>query len=225
MTFGGFWIGSEEDHVTEIQRTEARKRILDAATSLFAQKGYAGVGVREIAKTAGVNISMISYYFQGKVGILKEVIDAFHDQYHRAIMDGIDEHKPPEECVRSIIRNMVHFVRAHTELAMAAFHALPLDIPEIAELKAERVSEAFEGVGGLFTRLGLDPHDVVQMSIVGQSLISIIATHFRLRSVQQDVFHIEFDDAFYERYTETISALFIDGITGMASEKTTDERE
>ena len=225
MTFGGFWIGSEEDHVIEMQRTEARKRILDAATSLFAQKGYAGVGVREIAKTADVNISMISYYFQGKVGILKEIINAFHDQYHRAIMDGIDEHKPPEECVRSIIRNMVHFVRTHTELAMAAFHALPLDIPEIAELKAERVSEAFEGVGGLFTRLGLDPHDVVQMSIVGQSLISIIATHFRLRSVQQDVFHIEFDDAFYERYTETISALFIDGITGMASEKTTDERE
>ncbi|MCK5382059.1 MAG: TetR/AcrR family transcriptional regulator [Candidatus Latescibacteria bacterium] len=204
--------------MTEMQRTEARKRILDAATSLFAQKGYAGVGVREIAKTAGVNISMISYYFQGKVGILKEVIDAFHDQYHRAIMDGIDEHKPPEECVRSIIRNMVHFVRTHTELAMAAFHALPLDIPEIAELKAERVTEAFEGVGGLFTRLGLDPHDVVQMSIVGQSLISIIATHFRLRSVQEHVFHIEFDDAFYERYTETISALFIDGITGMAAQ-------
>ncbi|MCD6335803.1 MAG: TetR/AcrR family transcriptional regulator [Candidatus Latescibacteria bacterium] len=204
--------------MTEIQRTEARQRILDAATSLFSKKGYAGVGVREIAKTADVNISMISYYFQGKVGILKEIIDAFHDAYHRVIMDGIDEHKPPEECMRSIIRNLVHFIRTHTELAMAAIHALPLDIPEIAERKAERVSEAFEGINGLVARLGLDPHDVVQMSIVGQALISIIATHFRLRSIQEHVFDIEFDDAFYERYTETISALFIDGITGMAAE-------
>ena len=204
--------------MTEMQKTEARKRIQDAATSLFAQKGYAGVGVREIAKTADVNISMISYYFQGKVGILKEIIDDFHDEYHRVIMEGIDEHKSPEECMRCIIRNLVHFVRTHTELAMAAIHALPLDIPEIAARKAERVSEAFEGINGLITRLGLDPHDAVQMSIVGQALISIITTHFRLRSVQEHVFHIEFDDAFYERYTETISALFIDGITGIAAQ-------
>lgn len=204
--------------MTENQKTEAKKRILDAATSLFAQKGYAGVGVREIAKTADVNISMISYYFQGKVGILKAIMNEFHDQYHRVIMEGIDEHKPPEECMRCIIRNLVNFIRTHTELAMAAIHALPLDIPEIAERKAERVSEAFEGINGLITRLGLDPHDVVQMSIVGQALISIITTHFRLRSVQKHVFHVEFDDAFYERYTETISTLFLHGVNGMVAQ-------
>ena len=204
--------------MTERQKTEARKRILDAATSLFAQKGYAGVGVREIAKTADVNISMISYYFQGKVGILKEIIDEFHDEYHRVIMEGIDENKPSEECMRLIVRNLVNFVRTHTELAMAAIHALPLDIPEIAARKAERVSEAFEGINGLITRLGLDPHDVVQMSIVGQALISIITTHFRLRSVQEHVFNIEFDDVFYERYTETIATLFLHGINGIVAQ-------
>ena len=36
-----------------------KQRILDIAIVLFAQKGYSAVGVREIAKEANVNVSMI----------------------------------------------------------------------------------------------------------------------------------------------------------------------
>jgi len=56
---------------------DPKLRIIDVATELFAQKGYAAVGVREIAKDAEVNISMISYYFGGKVGLLKYIIEEF----------------------------------------------------------------------------------------------------------------------------------------------------
>jgi len=53
---------------------EAKDRIFDAAKSLFARKGYAAVSVREIAKKAKVNISMLNYYYGGKIGILREVL-------------------------------------------------------------------------------------------------------------------------------------------------------
>ena len=46
-----------------------RQKILEAAISLFAKKGYTGVGVREIAKIAKVNISMISYYYLSLIHI------------------------------------------------------------------------------------------------------------------------------------------------------------
>ena len=67
--------------MTEQQIKDAKERILDAAISLFAQKGHAAVGVREIARVANVNISMISYYYEGKIGILKAIIERFHDSY------------------------------------------------------------------------------------------------------------------------------------------------
>ena len=60
---------------------EPKQRILDAVIALFAQKGFAGNGVREITKEANIKIAMISYYFEGKVGILKAVIEEFFDQY------------------------------------------------------------------------------------------------------------------------------------------------
>ena len=66
---------------------EPKQRIMDAAISLFAQKGYAGVGVREIASKADVNIAMISYYFEGKLGILKAIIEEFFSHYSEILSD------------------------------------------------------------------------------------------------------------------------------------------
>jgi AcrR family transcriptional regulator len=48
---------------------EARQRLLYAALALFAAKGYAKTSTREIARSAGVNISAISYYFGDKAGL------------------------------------------------------------------------------------------------------------------------------------------------------------
>ena len=62
--------------MTDEHHKAAKQRIFEAALALFARKGYAAVGVREIAKHANVNISMINYYYGEKAGILKAIIDA-----------------------------------------------------------------------------------------------------------------------------------------------------
>ena len=90
---------------------EPRQRILDAAVFLFAQKGYAGVGIREIAKAADVNIAMISYYFEGKLGILKAIIEEFFTHYSEILSDIDDQSKSPEECVRLMVQRLVNFVK------------------------------------------------------------------------------------------------------------------
>ena len=52
-----------------------KQRILDSATKLFAQKGYDGVGIREICKDANANICMISYFWGGKQELYKGIVD------------------------------------------------------------------------------------------------------------------------------------------------------
>lgn len=54
---------------------DCRSQLIAAATPLFAEKGFKGVGVRELAAAAGVNISMISYYFKGKEGLYAAVLN------------------------------------------------------------------------------------------------------------------------------------------------------
>ena len=55
--------------ISEESKSDAaapRDRIMLSAMRLFAQKGLHGVGVREIARGAGVNVNLISYYFKTK---------------------------------------------------------------------------------------------------------------------------------------------------------------
>ena len=48
-------------------------RLIAAAERLFAAHGYTNVSVRAIAAAAGVNWSLVGYYFRGKEGLLSEV--------------------------------------------------------------------------------------------------------------------------------------------------------
>jgi AcrR family transcriptional regulator len=54
--------------------TATRTSILHAARTLFAQAGYDGVNLREIATLAECNVALISRYFGGKEELFKEAV-------------------------------------------------------------------------------------------------------------------------------------------------------
>jgi AcrR family transcriptional regulator len=51
----------------------SREKLLASAERLFADHGFDGVSVRDIANIAGVNSALVGYYFRGKEGLLSEV--------------------------------------------------------------------------------------------------------------------------------------------------------
>lgn len=60
-----------------------REALLSAALAEFAEKGRAGARVSAIAERAGVNKQLISYYFGGKDGLYRAIIDRWHAQEAR----------------------------------------------------------------------------------------------------------------------------------------------
>ena len=57
-----------------------RARILAAAQQVFAARGYAQAGIREIAGEAGVNVALVSRYFGPKEKLLEAALDASFDE-------------------------------------------------------------------------------------------------------------------------------------------------
>jgi len=53
---------------------DAKIHILNTSIMLFSAQGYNETSIRKISKEAGVNVSMISYYFGGKEGILHDIV-------------------------------------------------------------------------------------------------------------------------------------------------------
>jgi AcrR family transcriptional regulator len=62
---------------SELPEEKSRELLIQAATRLFAQKGFNGTTVREIACEAGLNVSLVSYYFDGKEGLYRACLGTF----------------------------------------------------------------------------------------------------------------------------------------------------
>ncbi len=56
------------------QSIEKKQNILDAAERLFGEVGFEAVSTRQLAKEAGVNMAMLSYYFGSKEKLFEAMI-------------------------------------------------------------------------------------------------------------------------------------------------------
>lgn len=65
---------------------ETKQRILDAASKLFAEGGFEGTSVRQIASSAGVSLGMIRHYYGSKEGLYRACIDSAYAIYESLAM-------------------------------------------------------------------------------------------------------------------------------------------
>ena len=56
---------------------DKKDQIIKIAIELFAEKGYEGTSIRDIASKAEVNVAMISYYFGSKEKLFESMIEKY----------------------------------------------------------------------------------------------------------------------------------------------------
>ena len=64
----------------KVQKTNTKKRIIDSARELFAEKGYQQTTVMDISKKAGLSEAALYDYFQGKEDLLLTIPDLWVSQ-------------------------------------------------------------------------------------------------------------------------------------------------
>ena len=67
---------------------EKQIQIIEAAEELFAERGFAGTSVRDIAESAGVNLAMISYYFGSKEKLM-EAMFTYRGEHYKLQLQNI----------------------------------------------------------------------------------------------------------------------------------------
>ena len=65
----------KQAHEINALEPNARQRLLETATELFADRGYAGTSVREIVDRAGVSKPVLYYYFKSKEGLFYAILE------------------------------------------------------------------------------------------------------------------------------------------------------
>ena len=59
----------------DARRTDTRSRILETSAELFAERGYAGTSMRDLAERLGVTPAALYYHFPSKADILRELVE------------------------------------------------------------------------------------------------------------------------------------------------------
>jgi len=88
-------VSSEMDVQSSEERHGLRERILDVAAKLFADNGFRGTSIREIAGTVHCNIAAVNYYFHGKENLYIEVFRRHMDVIREQRIEPIKRELAP----------------------------------------------------------------------------------------------------------------------------------
>jgi len=105
------------------QSEQTRRRLVDAATRLFAERGYAETSVKHIAEVAGISQGSIFWHFQSKQGLLLEVIDQAFGQWERGVLAPLIASQRPAD-LPAVIDAYATFARKNPEVAGRLFFIL-----------------------------------------------------------------------------------------------------
>ena len=119
-----------------------RRRVLDAAEAVFAERGYAGASTREIAQAAGIGKRMLFYYFPSKDALYRAVLDR--------VLVGMREIQerfrgdPGPIGLAETVDGIVHFAAANLRPLKLLMREIMDGGPHLPEIAREHIGPLFE---------------------------------------------------------------------------------
>jgi AcrR family transcriptional regulator len=135
--------------VRDTALAETRQRLLEAAATEFASKGYVGANVNHISQAAGLAKGTLYNYFASKHGLMLGLIDTVSSAHTEAVLQQVELEQDPARRLECFFRAGFAFVEQHPAQARVIVNAVYGHDAEIRE----RVYRAYER---LFTLIAQD---------------------------------------------------------------------
>jgi AcrR family transcriptional regulator len=87
-------------------RSNGREKILEVSIRLFAEFGFEGVAMRQIAKEAGITIPAIYHHFGNKEALYRAVEMHLYSKHAEVLLEVLHSDADPEEKLRAFITNL-----------------------------------------------------------------------------------------------------------------------
>ncbi|MFT5032212.1 MAG: AcrR family transcriptional regulator [Bermanella sp.] len=99
--------------------------ILNVALRLFAEKGYAGASIRDIATAANLKPASIYAHYASKEQLLAQLLNIGHEEHFRYVQDAVVNSDPaPKLQLRAYVSGHVRFHAEFPMLALLVNHEL-----------------------------------------------------------------------------------------------------
>lgn len=86
---------------------EKRRRVLAAATALFARNGYSSTSMSDIADACGIAKSVVYHYYDSKPRLLSDIMRAHALELLEEAMSAVESAREPEGRFRALVRALL----------------------------------------------------------------------------------------------------------------------
>ena len=117
-----------------------RAKILDAATKIFAEKGYQYATISEIAKEAGMATGLIYSYFKNKLDLLLSIVVIFLQNINQLNQERISPLRDPGDKLHTFLHNCEDLL-LKDENALCRVKVLHEALPHIIMIKDKKLQE------------------------------------------------------------------------------------
>jgi AcrR family transcriptional regulator len=107
--------------------------IVRAATELFAERGYTGTGMEDIARRAGVSVPVVYDHFPSKRELHRQLLETHFTELRQIWRTASAEDGPPDERMAAALTAWFGYVREHPYAWRMLFRETTGD-PEVAAL-------------------------------------------------------------------------------------------
>ncbi len=97
---------------------QTEEKIFEAAKAVFAERGMEGARMQEIADMAGINKSLLHYYFRTKEKLFSAVFDDLAELIFMKFAQIFSRDLPFEEKIRHFFSEHIDFLRANPGLPL-----------------------------------------------------------------------------------------------------------
>ncbi len=116
-----------------------RQNIRLTAQKLFRERGYAAIGMRELAKEVGIEAPSIYNHYKSKDDILREICFDIAAQFFKAFAAIDANEKSAAKKLRAAIKGHVSVIANNPEASSVFFHEwMFLEEPNLAQFKKQR---------------------------------------------------------------------------------------
>ncbi|MEN8181031.1 MAG: TetR/AcrR family transcriptional regulator [Myxococcota bacterium] len=172
----------------------SRDKILDVAEALFARRGFAGVGMREVAEAAHLGKSSLFHHFKTKAHLYLAVLARVLDRIAERTLPVLGDSRSPLERLDASVDALVDALAEHPTTARLLLRGLfeDDDLPEIAQDESRAVERTLggilQGVQDLL-REGIDSGALRPVSVPHtlQTLIGATVYHFASGKFGEDL--------------------------------------
>jgi TetR/AcrR family transcriptional regulator len=181
------WVESptESESLLPPQPASSRDKILDVAEALFARRGFAGVGLREVADRVGLGKSSLFHHFKSKADLYLAVLRRVFERIDASVPAVAESGTHAERLTRTIDA-LIDALAEHPTTARLLLRGLfeDDDLPEEAEPALADVEAQIERILGRVLALlhsgieaGAFRRDAEPGQVL-QTLIGAVVYHF-----------------------------------------------